>query len=48
MDFSSSLCVEISSEAYPSSGYQWSFPGGKAQSGSDADHSIPIQCRGQE
>jgi hypothetical protein len=30
-DYSSSLCVEISSEAHPSSGYQWSFPGGKAQ-----------------
>jgi hypothetical protein len=41
-DFSSSLCVQTGSEAHPASctmGTGGSFPGGKARSGRDADHS---------
>jgi hypothetical protein len=43
-DFSSSLCVQAGSEAHPASctmGTGGSFPGGKARSGRDADHSPP-------
>jgi hypothetical protein len=43
-DFSSNLCVQISSGAYPASykmGTRGSFPGGKARPGRDADHSPP-------
>jgi hypothetical protein len=43
-DFSSSLCVQTSSEAHPAScamGTGVPFPGGKAGSGRDADHSLP-------
>jgi hypothetical protein len=41
-DFSSSLCVQTSSEANPASctmGTGCPFPGGKARPGRDADHS---------
>jgi hypothetical protein len=41
-DFSSSLCVQTGSGAHPASctmGTGDSFPGGKARSGRDADHS---------
>jgi hypothetical protein len=41
-DFSSSLCVQTSSEAHPAScpmGTGGAFPGGKAWLGRDADHS---------
>jgi hypothetical protein len=42
--FSSSLCVQTSSEAHPAS-YPMStvgpFPGGKVRLGRDADHSLP-------
>jgi hypothetical protein len=41
-DFSSSLCVQTSSEAHPVSytmGTRGTFPGGKVQPGHDADHS---------
>jgi hypothetical protein len=41
-DFSSSLCVQIGSEAHPASctmGTGGPFPGGKARPGRDADHS---------
>jgi hypothetical protein len=40
-DFSSSLCVQTSSEGHPASypmGTDGSFPEGKAWPGSDADH----------
>jgi hypothetical protein len=43
-DFSSSLCVQTGSEAHPASspvGTGGPFPGGKARSGRDADHSPP-------
>jgi hypothetical protein len=43
-DFSSSLCVQTSSEAHPASctmGTRGPFPGGKARPGRDADHSPP-------
>jgi hypothetical protein len=42
--FSSSLCVQTSSGAHPAScpmGTRGTFPGGKVQSGHDADHSPP-------
>jgi hypothetical protein len=43
-DFSSNLCVQTGSEAHPASytmGTGGPFPGGKAQPGRDADHSLP-------
>jgi hypothetical protein len=43
-DFSSSPCVQTGSGAHPASypmGTGGSFPGGKARSGRDADHSPP-------
>jgi hypothetical protein len=43
-DFSSSLCVQASSEAHPAScpmGTAGPFPGGKARPGRDADYSPP-------
>jgi hypothetical protein len=43
-DFSSSLCVQTGSGALPASftmGTGGPFPGGKARSGRDADHSPP-------
>jgi hypothetical protein len=43
-DFSSSLCVQTGSGAHPASctiGTGGPFPGGKARSGRDADHSPP-------
>jgi hypothetical protein len=43
-DFSSSPCVQTSSGAHPASspmGTGGPFPGGKARSGRDADHSHP-------
>jgi hypothetical protein len=43
-DFSSSLCVQTGSGAHPAScttGIGGPFPGGKARSGRDADHSPP-------
>jgi hypothetical protein len=43
-DFSSSLCVQTGSGAYPACcimGTGGSFPGGKARPGRDADHSPP-------
>jgi hypothetical protein len=43
-DFSSSLCVQTGSGAYPASctmGTGGPFPGGKARPGRDADHSPP-------
>jgi hypothetical protein len=43
-DFSSSLCVQTSSEAHPASctmGTGGPFPGVKARPGRDADHSPP-------
>jgi hypothetical protein len=43
-DFSSSLCVQTGSGAYPASckmGTGGSFPGGKSAAGRDADHSPP-------
>jgi hypothetical protein len=43
-NFSSSLCVQTSSEAHPTSypvGTGGPFPGGNAQPGCDADHSCP-------
>jgi hypothetical protein len=43
-DFSSNLCVQTSSGAHPTSctmGTGGPFPGGKAQPGRDADHSLP-------
>jgi hypothetical protein len=43
-DFSSSLCVQTGSEAHPACctmGTGCPFPGGKARSGRDADHSPP-------
>jgi hypothetical protein len=43
-DFSSSVCVQNCSEAYPASctmGTGGPFPGGKARPGRDADHSPP-------
>jgi hypothetical protein len=49
MDFSSSLCVQTGSVAHPASnpmGTGGPFPGGKARPGRDADHSLPIKCRG--
>jgi hypothetical protein len=47
-DFSSSLCIQTSSEAHPASypiGIRGSFPGGKARSGRDADHSAHLVPR---
>jgi hypothetical protein len=44
MEFSSILCVQTGSEAHPASctmGIGGPFPGGKARSGRDADHSPP-------
>jgi hypothetical protein len=41
-EFSSSLCVQTSSEAHPASyqiGTRGPFPGGKARAGCDTDHS---------
>jgi hypothetical protein len=43
-DFSCSLCVQTGSGAHPASctvGIGGPFPGGKARSGRDADHSPP-------
>jgi hypothetical protein len=43
-DFSSTLCIQTSSEIHPTSyqiGTEGSFTGGKAQPGRDADHSSP-------
>jgi hypothetical protein len=43
-DFSSSLCVQTSSEAHPASctmGTGYPFHGAKARPGRDADHSPP-------
>jgi hypothetical protein len=43
--FSSSPCVQTGSGAHPASytiGTRGPFPGGKAQPGSDADHSPPV------
>jgi hypothetical protein len=43
-DFSSSLCMQTSSEAHPVSypmGTRGPFPGGKARPGRDSDHSLP-------
>jgi hypothetical protein len=43
-DFSSNLCVQTGSEAHPAyctMGTKGTFPGGKARSGRDADHSPP-------
>jgi hypothetical protein len=43
-DFSSSVCFQTSSEAYPVSypmGTRGPFPGGKTRPGRDADHSPP-------
>jgi hypothetical protein len=40
-DFSSSLCVQISSEAHQSPGTGGPFPACKARLGRDADHSPP-------
>jgi hypothetical protein len=43
-DFSSSFCVQTSSEPHPASypmGIEVPFLGGKARPGSDADHSLP-------
>jgi hypothetical protein len=43
-DFSSSPCIQTSSEAHPASypmGTGGPFPGGKARPGRDADHSPP-------
>jgi hypothetical protein len=43
-DFSSSLCVQTGSGAHPASctmGTRGPFPGGKARTGRDADHSPP-------
>jgi hypothetical protein len=48
-DFSSSLCVQTGSEAYPASypvGTGGTFPRGKARPGRDADHSSPSSNRG--
>jgi hypothetical protein len=48
-DFSSSLCVQTGSEAHPASYPMCTggpFPGGKARSGRDADHSPPSSGRG--
>jgi hypothetical protein len=46
-DFSSSLCVQTSSEAHPAScpkGTGGPFSGGKVQLGNDADHSPPLSA----
>jgi hypothetical protein len=47
-NFSSSLCVQTSSETHPAP-YPTStggpFPGGKAQPGHDADHSPPSSAQ---
>jgi hypothetical protein len=43
IDFSSSPCVQTSNRAYPAScamGIGSPFPGGNAQPGHDADHSL--------
>jgi hypothetical protein len=48
-DFSSSPCVQTGSETHPASypvGTGGPFPGGKAQPGRDADHSLPSSGRG--
>jgi hypothetical protein len=46
-DFSSSLCVQTGSGAHPAScpvGTWGPFPGGKAWTGHDADHSLPFSA----
>jgi hypothetical protein len=46
-DFFSSLCVQTGSGAHPASctmGTGGPFPGGKAQSGRDANHSPPSRA----
>jgi hypothetical protein len=43
-DFSSNLCVQTSSEAYPASCKMGPFPGGKARPGRDSDHSSPSRA----
>jgi hypothetical protein len=48
MDFSSSLCVQISSWAHSAScqmGTGGPFPGGKALPGREADHSPPLNAK---
>jgi hypothetical protein len=50
-DFSSSLCVQTSSEAHPAScitGYRGSFRRGKAWPGRDADHSPHLVPRSRK
>jgi hypothetical protein len=45
--FSSNPCVQTGSEVHPASctmGTGGSFPGGKAQPGRDADHSLPLSA----
>jgi hypothetical protein len=47
-DFSSSLCVQTDAAAQPASctmGTGGPFPGGKARSGRDADHSPPSSAK---
>jgi hypothetical protein len=47
-DFSSSLCVQTGSGAYPAScimGTGGPFPGGKTRPGRDADHSPPSSTK---
>jgi hypothetical protein len=47
-DFSSNLCVQTGSGAHPASctmGTGGPFPGGKAQPGSDADHSLSSSAK---
>jgi hypothetical protein len=47
-DFSSSVCVQTGSGAYPASctmGTGGSFPGAKARPGRDADHSLPSSAQ---
>jgi hypothetical protein len=49
-DFSSSLCVQTSSEAHPASctvGTGDPFPGGEARPGRDADHSPPSSAEAE-
>jgi hypothetical protein len=46
-EFSSSLCVQTGSGAYPAPytmGTGGPFPGGKARPGRDADHSSPFSA----
>jgi hypothetical protein len=47
-DFSCSLCVQTGSGAHPASctmGTRGPFPGAKARSGRDADHSLPSSAK---